>query len=83
MNNSDVNSLAATDLRFSVCVQNTGSQVSLTLHKIYRVLPDDEARKLGFLRVIDESGEAYLYPKTYFVAVDLPEALKTMLLRAA
>jgi hypothetical protein len=42
------------------------------LHKIYRVLPDEEAAQEGDLRVIDESGEDYLYPEDYFVLVDLP-----------
>ena len=40
--------------------------------KIYPVLPDDEAEKEGYLRIIDESGEDYLYPQSYFVLVELP-----------
>ena len=40
--------------------------------KIYQVLPDEEAEKEGYLRVIDESGEDYLYPQSYFVLVQLP-----------
>ena len=75
--------LEATEPRFSVCVQHTDFEVSLELHKIYRVLTDDEAEKVGLLRVTDESGEAYLYPETYFVAIDLPEALRDALLHAA
>ncbi|HLB74011.1 MAG TPA: hypothetical protein VJJ98_08325 [Sedimentisphaerales bacterium] len=40
--------------------------------KIYRVLPDDEAANEGYLRIVDESGEDYLYPQSYFILVDLP-----------
>ena len=75
--------LGATDPRFVVCIQNTDYEVSLELHKLYRVLNDDEAQKLGFLRVVDESGEDYLYPEAYFVVIDLPQALKDVLLPAA
>ena len=75
--------LRATDPRFVVCIQNTDYEVSLELHKLYRVLTDDAAEKVGFLRVLDESGEDYLYPEAYFVAIDLPEALRDMLLHAA
>jgi hypothetical protein len=46
--------------------------VSLELHKIYHVLPDDDAALDGDLRIIDESGEDYLYPAEYFLVLDLP-----------
>lgn len=55
-----------------VCVQNQGNEVSLQLWKIYKPLPDDDARSEGFLRVIDESGEDYLFPEENFVPVELP-----------
>jgi hypothetical protein len=58
--------------RFAVCVDNSGYPVSLERHKIYRVLPDDDAREDGDLRVIDESGESYLYEAVRFVLVDFP-----------
>lgn len=59
-------------LRFAICVDNSEYPASLELHKIYRVLPDDDAEREGDLRIIDESGEDYLFPADYFVLVDLP-----------
>jgi hypothetical protein len=58
--------------RFAICVDNAEYPASLELHKVYRVLPDKEAAQDGDLRVIDESGEDYLYPAKCFVSVDLP-----------
>lgn len=58
--------------RFAICVDNREYPASLELHKVYRVLPDKEAAQEGDLRVIDESGEDYLYPEECFVRVDLP-----------
>ena len=58
--------------RFAICVDNTEFPASLELHKVYRILPDKEAARHGDLRVIDESGEDYLYPAECFVLVDLP-----------
>jgi len=63
-----------------VCIQNTGYPASLELHKIYRVLPDQDAAAEGDLRVIDESGEDYLYPAEWFAAVELPRRVRTSLL---
>jgi len=57
--------------RFAVCIDNQEYPASLEKHKVYRVLPDSDAERDGDLRVIDESGEDYLYPKTYFVVLDL------------
>jgi len=72
-----------TAIRFAVCVNNSEYPASLELHKIYRVLPDEDAAIDGDIRVVDESGEDYLYPADYFVAVELPQELKESLLRAA
>jgi hypothetical protein len=58
---------------FAICVNNSEYPVSLELHKIYRVLPDDDAVLDGDLRIIDESGEDYLYPAEYFLVLDLPD----------
>jgi hypothetical protein len=58
--------------RFAVCLRNDDCQ-DLETRKIYEVLPDDEAAKEGYIRIIDESGEDYLYPESYFVFVDLPK----------
>jgi hypothetical protein len=59
------------DEQFALCVENKDSE-DLEKRKIYAVLPDEEAEKEGYLRVIDESGEDYLYPASYFVLVQLP-----------
>jgi hypothetical protein len=55
---------------FMLCSDNKDCE-DLERRKIYQVLPDDEAFKEGFVRVVDESGEDYLYPKSYFIAVQL------------
>ena len=60
--------------RFAICVDNSEYPASLELHKIYRIVPDEDARKDGDLRIIDESGEDYLYPSNYFLLVDVPRA---------
>ena len=57
--------------RFLLCVRNDGSD-DLEPRKVYQVLPDPGAVREGFVRVIDESGEDYLYPAEYFVPVRLP-----------
>jgi hypothetical protein len=67
--------------RFVVCVDNSAYPASLELHKIYRVLADGAAAADGDLRVVDESGEDYLYPAAWFVAVQLPRRVRTSLLR--
>ena len=56
---------------FMLCIEDKDCE-DLERRKIYQVLPDDEASKEGYLRVIDESGEDYLYPESYFVLVKLP-----------
>ena len=56
---------------FALCIENKECE-DLEKRKIYRVLPDDKAAKEGYLRVVDESGEDYLYPESYFILVELP-----------
>jgi hypothetical protein len=68
--------------RFVVCVRNTGYPASLEVRKIYRTLADRDAEKHGMLRVVDESGEDYLYPAKFFMALDLPQSLRSALRRA-
>lgn len=63
-----------------VCIRNSEYPASLELHKIYRTLPDVEATQEGDVRVVDESGEDYLYPAEWFVAVELPRVLERSLL---
>jgi len=59
------------DHSFVLCVENKDCE-DLEKRKIYQALPDEEAEKEGYIRVIDESGEDYLYPQSYFIAVQLP-----------
>ena len=66
-----------------VCLDNSGYEVSLERRKIYVSLPDVRAEKLQQIRVIDESGEDYLYPQEYFVAIALPQPIKKAVLEAA
>jgi len=73
----------ATEAGFGVCLKNEGYAASLERHKIYRILRDPAAEKDGDLRIIDESGEDYLYPKEWFVLIDVPKAVETSLLRTA
>ncbi len=68
--------------RFVVCIRNKGYEVSLEARKIYQVLPDSEAAKHRQLRVIDESGEDYLYPQSYFTAIELPQPVRRAVLAA-
>ncbi len=68
---------------FAVCVRNAGYEASLELHKIYPVLPDAEAEKESDLRIIDESGEDYLYPSEWFVPIEVPDAGEASLLEAS
>ncbi len=58
--------------RFAVCMNNQDYPVALELHKVYRVLPDADAAQDGDLRIVDESGEDYLYPAEYFLLIELP-----------
>ena len=69
--------------RFVICVDNSGYEVSLERRKIYVSIPDAKAEKLGHLRVIDESGSDYLYPKSAFVEVALPQPIRRAVLHAA
>ena len=69
--------------RFVVCINNLGYPASLELHKIYRVLPDEGAAREGDIRVVDESGEDYLYPAAWFVPVEVPRAVRSSLVRAS
>jgi hypothetical protein len=69
--------------RFAVCVKNKGYEASLERHKIYVVRPDPAAEKDGDIRIVDESGEDYLYPADWFVAVEVPKAVEASLLKAS
>jgi hypothetical protein len=66
---------------FVVCIENSEYPASLELHKIYRALPDEDAAREHDMRIVDESGEDYLYPAEWFEVVDLPRRVRTSLLR--
>jgi hypothetical protein len=66
-----------------VCIDNDGYSASLEKRKIYVALRDDEADKRGLLRIVDESGDDYLYPKTLFRSIVLPQAVRKAVLAAA
>ena len=68
---------------FVVCVCNEGYPASLELHKIYRVIPDEDAAADGDLRVIDESGEDYLFPASYFAPIKVSTEVEESLLKAS
>ena len=61
--------------KFAVCVDNHGYEVSLEMRKLYEVLADEKAAQHGQIRVIDESGEDYLYPEKSFSSVSLPDSV--------
>lgn len=65
-----------------VCVANQGNEVSLQLWKIYKTIRDEDAQSEGFVRVVDESGEDYLFPEENFVPIELPRGVKTPFERA-
>jgi hypothetical protein len=66
------------ETQFVVCINNQDYQASLEVRKIYRIIPDNRAAEHQFIRVIDESGEDYLYPVPYFVPIALPKAVETV-----
>jgi hypothetical protein len=69
--------------QLAVCISNVGYAASLEKRKIYVVLRDPVAEKRSLLRVIDESGDDYLYPKTFFRSIALPQSVKKAVLAAA
>jgi len=68
---------------FVVCINNDNYPASLELHKIYRVVPDEGASADGDIRVIDESGDDYLYPAFYFAPIKVPAVVEESLVRAS
>jgi hypothetical protein len=75
--------LTTTEPRFAICIANNEYPAALEVRKIYQVLPDADAAQHQYLRIIDESGEDYLYPAAYFVPIDLPQGIREALLKAA
>jgi len=68
---------------YLLCISNEKYPVSLELHKVYRAVLDATAESDGFVRVIDESGEDYLFPRRLFVAIDLPPAARRAFAQAS
>ena len=64
---------------FVVCIKNEGYAASLELRKIYEVIPDERAADHQMIRVVDESGEDYLYPSDFFITIDLPKPIEQAL----
>ena len=69
--------------RFAICIRNAGYLASLELRKLYEVIDDPDAEQDGMIRVIDESGEDYLFPASMFVAAPLPAAVEDAVLHAS
>lgn len=71
------------ELQFVVCIKNKKYEASLELRKLYQVIADETAAKVRQIRVIDESGEDYLYPEEYFVPVQVPQSAEKVVQRAS
>lgn len=70
--------------RYAICVKNRGYSAALEIRKVYRLLEDSAAQGRGLVRVIDESGEDYVYPEGFFVRIEIPrEAAKVFSKRSA
>jgi len=69
--------------QFVICINNDAYPASLETRKIYEALPDPDAEKHGQIRVVDESGEDYLYPQGHFIPVDLPKNAEEAVIKAA
>lgn len=62
--------------QYVVCIKNEDYSASLELRKLYPVVPDRVAARVGLRRIIDESGEDYLYPESYFIDIKLPSSVE-------
>lgn len=78
LNKMDINKT-----KFVVCINNEGYRASLELHKLYQVIPDKVVEDDGDIRIVDESGEDYIYPAFYFKKVSLTKDVKLLLLKAS
>jgi len=59
-------------VRFAVCIKNKGYEASLEVGKLYRVIADEQAKRHGYLRIVDESGEGHGYAADRFLSIDVP-----------
>jgi hypothetical protein len=75
--------VSRTKHQFAICIRNEGYLASLELWKVYQMIPDRSAEEDQLVRVIDESGEDYLYDQAWFVPIKLPQAAKQAMLAAS
>jgi hypothetical protein len=68
--------------KFVICIENNDYPASLEKRKIYEIISDSDAEKNGYIRVIDESGEDYLYPAAYFIDAHLPKEVQAAVVKA-
>ena len=68
---------------FVICVRNDDYPASLELRKLYLVVQDPSAARHDLVRIVDESGDDYLYPANYFMAIRLPQSVKRVLAKAS
>jgi len=80
---SEASIMARASRRLVICLDNSGYEVSLERRKIYVAIPDAEAARHGKVRVIDESGDDYLYPEERFIEAELPQATRRAILQVA
>jgi hypothetical protein len=71
------------DLKFVICIENSEYPASLEKRKIYEVLPDSDAENIEHIRVVDESGEDYLYPVSCFIDANLSKETRDAVAKAA
>jgi hypothetical protein len=71
----------STQPRFAVCIENKAYPDDLKVRTIYQVLPDESAAKSNYIRVVDETGEDYLYPAEYFAIIDVPLEVQKALIQ--
>ena len=75
--------MATKKRQLALCLRNKGYEASLERRKVYQVIPDRDAAEHGQIRVIDESGEDYLYPAKFFALIKLPSTIRRAVLAAA
>ncbi len=69
--------------QFLLCIKNDNYPALLEVRKVYQVIPDATAAARGLVRILDESGEDYLYPQDYFISIELPQAAAKVFVEAS
>jgi hypothetical protein len=69
-----------TEVRFAICINDGGYVDDLKVRTVYQILPDESAARSNYVRVIDETGEDYLYPASLFVEIEVPREAEALLL---